>query len=235
MSKSDKAISSMTRAKLEFTQKIQLHFPDISDDILSAWNGVKVDFLTNKLDEIFGKMPEIPKEIPVSKFYLIAEFEITVPMDYEPKKYLAQFAKKYRKDFVGYNDNITNQKEYSNPTYPLIPGKKYRVKIWGINKGMIATYLECLQLLSDNNVLLTGAPGAALVYQQAKDMLPKGKWTFSYDEKDKLWEDANGNHRVPNIYRDSDGDYRFNLNLFESDRNDFDCLLAFGDCEPLAS
>jgi hypothetical protein len=169
------------------------------------------------------------------KFYVIKEFYITVPLDYDPKKHLKNFAKKYKKDFLGYNDNITDQKEYSNPSYDLIPGKRYKVIIWGINKGMIATYLECLQLLSDNNVLLTGAPGISLVFQQAKDKLPIGKWTFSYDKEDKLWKDTHGYHRVPGICRYSDGDYFFYLNYFGNDRADLDCLHGFGDCEPLAS
>ena len=227
---------TMNGATLELTQKVQSHFPrNISDEILKAWNGVEVKVITERLEEIFGKMPEIPEEHPISKFYVIAEFFITVPLDYDPKKHLKNFAKKYRKDFFGYNDNITDQKEYSNPSHEFIPGKRYKVIIWGINKGMIATNVECLQLLSDNNVLLTSAPGLSVVHQQAKEMLPKGKWIFSYDNENKLWKDAHGHHRVPYIYRYSDGDYHFYLRSFEDDRGGSDCLMGFCDCESSAA
>ena len=38
---------------------------------------------------------------------------------------------------------------------------------------------------------------------------------------------ADGNHRVPNVNRNSDGDWKFNLGYFENDWNDDNCLLCF--------
>ena len=38
---------------------------------------------------------------------------------------------------------------------------------------------------------------------------------------------ADGNHRVPNVFRNSDGDWKFNLGYFENDWNDDNCLLCF--------
>lgn len=38
---------------------------------------------------------------------------------------------------------------------------------------------------------------------------------------------ADGNHRVPNVNRNSDGDFKFNLGNFENDWNDDNCLLCF--------
>ena len=42
-----------------------------------------------------------------------------------------------------------------------------------------------------------------------------------------LWQDSNGNHRVPNVNANSDGDFKFDLGYFENDWNDDNCLLAF--------
>ena len=39
--------------------------------------------------------------------------------------------------------------------------------------------------------------------------------------------DSDGNHRVPNVNRNSDGDWNFNLGNFENDWNDDNCLLCF--------
>lgn len=38
---------------------------------------------------------------------------------------------------------------------------------------------------------------------------------------------SDGNHRVPNVNRNSDGDWKFNLGYFENDWNDDNCLLCF--------
>lgn len=38
---------------------------------------------------------------------------------------------------------------------------------------------------------------------------------------------ADGNHRVPNVNRNSDGDWKFNLGYFENDWNNDNCLLCF--------
>jgi hypothetical protein len=40
---------------------------------------------------------------------------------------------------------------------------------------------------------------------------------------------SDGNHRVPNVNRNSDGDYKFNLGNFENDWNSDNCLLCFSD------
>jgi hypothetical protein len=40
---------------------------------------------------------------------------------------------------------------------------------------------------------------------------------------------VDGNHRVPNVNRNSDGDFKFNLGNFENDWNDDNCLLCFCD------
>lgn len=38
---------------------------------------------------------------------------------------------------------------------------------------------------------------------------------------------SDGNHRVPNVNRNSDGDFKFNLGNFENDWDSDNCLLCF--------
>lgn len=40
---------------------------------------------------------------------------------------------------------------------------------------------------------------------------------------------SDGNHRVPNVNANSDGDFNFNLGNFENDWNSDNCLLCFCD------
>lgn len=42
---------------------------------------------------------------------------------------------------------------------------------------------------------------------------------------------ADGNHRVPNVNRNSDGDDKFNLGNFENDWNDDNVLVVFRDID----
>ena len=55
---------------------------------------------------------------------------------------------------------------------------------------------DCLAFLKTQLVILAGAQGLTLAWEQAKWMFPKGKWTASFDEEDAL-PFLVGNHRVP--------------------------------------
>lgn len=174
-----------------------------------------------------AKLQSIITELTKEKFSLVKEFKITVPADYCHEQQLKKFAKDNKKSFYFFNDEITD-KNFSKVGNKLVPGKTYKVKIWDINENVTSD--ECLELLKSNQVILTGAQGSSIVYQEAKDELPVGKWTVSFDEKDNLWKDVRGDRRVPYIHRDSDGDYGFNLGDFECDWGDDNCLFGFCDC-----
>lgn len=74
---SDKALS---RAALELTQKIQMHFPpDINPDVLRAWNGCPKEVIQASLAEVFGRMPAAEQE-PLLKFL----GTVTIPATNEP-------------------------------------------------------------------------------------------------------------------------------------------------------
>ncbi|MBU4285222.1 hypothetical protein KKF60_01480, partial [Patescibacteria group bacterium] len=83
--------------------------------------------------------------------------------------------------------------------------------------------------LKTQNVVLTGAQGVSLVFEQKREDLPKGYWYVSFDEKEALWKDAGGDHRVPGVDRYSDGGWYFRLGFFEDVWYDYRCLLCFCD------
>lgn len=160
------------------------------------------------------------------RFELLNTFSITVPQGYSHATRLDSFGEKHRKESYYYDDAITD-KNYSQATTKLEPGRKLKVKVFQI-KGRV-TSLDCMAHLRSQKAALVGAQGASLVYEQKKDELPVNRWSVSFDEKDALWVDATGYHRVPHVDRHSDGGFEFDLGRFEGNWDGDHCLLCFCD------
>lgn len=158
----------------------------------------------------------------------VKEFEFTLPSDYKHDTQLDIFAKKTKKLKTTYyfNDALTSA-NFAKATNKLEPGKTYKVKIFPILATV--TSEDCMNFLAKQNAILVGGQGVTLLQDNKADEFPVGKWTVSFDEKDALWEDSNGNRRVPFVDRHADGDWRFDLGYFEGDWFDVNCLLCFCD------
>ncbi|MBU4284721.1 hypothetical protein KKF60_01825, partial [Patescibacteria group bacterium] len=135
-----------------------------------------------------------------------------------------------RKKFYGWNDDITDE-NFSKATVQLKPGQKLHVKVFKQTTSGSTTSEERLAFLKTQNVVLTGAQGVSLVFEQKREDLPKGYWYVSFDEKEALWKDAYGYHGVPHVSRYSDGGWRFSLGCFEGVWYNDHCLLCFCDCD----
>lgn len=166
---------------------------------------------------------------PTEKFALLADLGmIIVPDDYDPKNRLTLFGKENRKKFYYYNDDITDA-NFPNPTRVLKPGDKLRVRVFEQTVKGNTTSEERMAFLATQKAVHTGAQGASLVFEQKRDQLPKGKWYCSFDEKDRLWKDADGRRRVPFVGAYSGGDFRFCLGCFRDGWDGAHCLLCFCD------
>lgn len=111
------------------------------------------------------------------------------------------------------------------------PGDKLRVRVFKQVVPGTTTSEERLAVLSVQKAVHTGAQGASLVFEQKRDQLPKGYWYASFDEKDHLWEDAGGCHRVPDVRASSDGGFDFYLGDLEYVWSDDRAFLCFCDVE----
>ena len=161
------------------------------------------------------------------KFVLRSTFSLTVPTNFVHETQIASFLEAHRRQFSFVNEALTD-KNFAKATQRLVPGKTYQVKIFGITSRV--TSEDCLDLYKVHNGILTGAQGLTLAWQEARGTFPVGKWTVSFDEKDALWTDSDGNHRVPGVYRYSDVGFELYLVRFEDDWGDGSCILVFCDC-----
>ena len=156
---------------------------------------------------------------PTEKFALFVDLGIiTVPDDYDHETQLAKFKERHqdgkKKSFCFYNDNITHD-NFPKPTRILKPGDKLRVRAFQQVVGGKITSEERMAFLATQKAVHTGAQGASLVFEQKRDQLPKGKWYASFDEKDRLWADADGDLRVSYVHCHSDGGFGFDLGYLE--------------------
>ena len=184
----------------------------------------------NKMAELMYASIIEKKVEPTEKFTLLADLgTITVPKNYVHGKQLGSLN---RKEFYYFDNDITD-KNFSNPSHILKPSEKLWVRAFKQVVPGSTTSEERMDFLSKMNAIHTGAQGASLVYQQKKDLLPKGYWYCSFDEKDRLWKDAGGNHRVPDVNAYTDGDFKFCLGYFEKPWNDYLVVLVFCDKKEL--
>ena len=174
--------------------------------------------------------PTAPAET-TEKFALLVDLGIiTVPDDYVHKKRLTTFSKQNPKKFYYYDNAITDAK-FPNPTRILKPGDKFCVRAFKQVVGGTTTSKERMAFLATQKAVHTSAQGVSLVFDQKRDQLPKGKRYTSFDEKDRLWTDADDHHRVPDVYCHSDGYFNFYLGNFEDVWDVSHAFLCFCDIE----
>lgn len=159
----------------------------------------------------------------------IKEFEFTVPANYKHDSQLDTFAKKTKKlSTTHYFNNALTSSNFAKATNKLEPGKTYKVKIFPILSQVSSE--DCMTFLEKQNAILVGGQGITLLQDHKAGKFPVGKYTVSFDQKDALWIDSDGYHRVPSVHRSSDSARKFSLGYFENDWSDDDyCLLCFCD------
>ena len=162
----------------------------------------------------------------MDKFALLADLGVvTVPEDCR----LSTFSRENRRLFVYYEEAI-NDVNFSNPTRILKSGDKLGVQAFRQAVPSQTTSEERLEFCrrQEGNVLV-GAQGAPLVFDQKRDLLPRGLWYSSLDQRERLWKDARGCYGVPNLVALRGGDWDFDLRCFEQPRDDSYAFFAFRD------
>jgi hypothetical protein len=189
---------------------------DEADEVLKVGNLLQIDVKAS-----LNKHSIIDK-----RFELFADLGIiTVPENYVHGEQLDSMN---RDEFYSFNEAITD-KNFSNPSRILKPGDKLWVRAFKQVVPGNTTSEDRMDFLSKMNAIHTGAQGASLVCQQKRNLLPKGYWYCSFDEKDHLWKDSDGSHRVPFVAAHSDGAFKFGLGYFEYAWDGRNMILVFCD------
>lgn len=185
------------------------------------------DFLAGRMEVVKRKFHQFGDDL------LNGKGTFTVPTNYNHDTQVDDFGAKTRKlkSTYYYNDELTSA-NFSKATNKLVPGKTYAIKMFPILDRVESE--DCLnRLKAEPGNVLVGAQGVTALQADQPDIFPTGKWTVSFDEKDALWEDADGYHRVPGVDRDSDGDWKFLLGYFGNSWRSGSVLVCFCDLESL--
>lgn len=164
-----------------------------------------------------------------SRFALIRTFDVTVPDDYMHATRLATFRKEHGENFNFFHSSITDVN--FRKAARLVPGRTFRVQIFGQNGSGMTSSDERLSFLRSRKAVFVGAHGVSLVLSEKREELPRGFSYASFDERDALWEDAEGFHRLPLVNVSISGDIDFDLGIFEKPWSSQVCLLCFTEKE----
>lgn len=191
-------------------------------------DGLAQKIIESKGNKLAKQMVKIISLEPIvdKRFKFVKEFKITVPNDYNHVTQLATFAERCKRRLNYYANDATDI-NFAKTTDKLVPGKTYRVKIFAVSQSIQSQ--DALSLIASQKGIFTGIQGASLVYQLEKEELPTSKWYISFDKKDALWVDSNGDCRISDTYLYLDGDINFNLSCFEKNINVGNYILCF--CE----
>lgn len=213
------------KAALLVTARIPLDHLDSKDGIQAVL--AQGDVLTNAIVDVTIATMRTLINPPDPRYeHLIDLGEIVVPANYQHATYLAKFRKGNKEKFYYFNDAAIDR-NYANASTKLMPGRRLQVDAYCIKTRV--TSVDNLAFLASQGSVLTGAQGAALVFEQKRSLLPKERWYVSFDEREALWKDAGGRHRVPYVNASSDGDFSFDLGYFGGDWGAEYVLLVFRD------
>ena len=127
-----------------------------------------------------------------------------------------------KKDFYYVNENLTT----ANFPAP----EKIQTENWKIIKiDRTMTSEEVLAKIKSEGCRPANVYELATWFNSNKEKIEKGTWLVALGQTAKI----GGYRGVPNVNRNSDGDFKFNLGHFEGDWGDDDCLLCFCDSSTL--
>lgn len=165
------------------------------------------------------------------KFALLVDLGfIIVPDDHVSETYLTRFKKHHqdgkKKTFLAYNNAITDA-NFGHPTYILSSGDTLRVSVFHQIVSSSTTCEERMDYLRSQKMdTYTGAQGLAMVFDQKRDLLPKGNWLTSLDEKNHL-PSLDGYHRVPQVVAHSGVAFYLGVGYLEEVLNEAQNFLGF--------
>lgn len=122
---------------------------------------------------------------------------VVVPQDYDPRTCLARHHSLFKARSYVYSKHFSDE-NFRHPSNIIQPG--WKLHTWSIPlRGNKMTSEECLEYLSEQNSLLLGAQGLALVMEQKLDYLTPEVAHIAFDREEYLGKSGCGDRGVPSI------------------------------------
>jgi len=159
-----------------------------------------------------------------SYFNCLQISEIKIPLYFKHKSYLYSLPQNlyFRKN------SSLNDKKFNFASHQLIPGNRYNIKIFTINKEVSSD--NCIEFLLKQNAKYVGAQGISLCRQLCSEIFPINKWVMSFDIKRTLYKNVDGEYCIPCIKRTESNEWLFDISLYDIPHDpDENCLLCVCD------
>ncbi len=93
-------------------------------------------------------------------------------------------------------------------------GEHYSIKIFEVKKEVSSQV--CIEFMRNHNCILLDLTALIILRELNRELFQIEHWTLLFSDKDTLYRDVAGNHRVPGIYRRSENEFALSLiNSFE--------------------
>lgn len=145
------------------------------------------------------------------RFQLVSRFKIKVPPLYDHRYCLEFFHANHQHNFPVWNDNITDP-NFNRVTNVLVPGEAFGVKLFAPLAPEKPE--DCLLFLQGQGAVFFGAQGLALLYNEAKDKIPRDQWLASLDREEGLYLGNDKRRRFPDLFCHATGWSGFGLRYF---------------------
>ncbi len=149
-----------------------------------------------------GPTPKVASTDVSRKFKLVADLGImTVSVDYEHATRLTAFRSKWRAEFQGFHDSMTDEK-FAEVTTQLVPGQRLQIRAYSPVNGGQVNSRDALAFALQQKSLLLGAQGLSLVcseflLQKGGGGVLAGWWYVGMDAEDHLYKDSMEVARMP--------------------------------------
>lgn len=152
-------------------------------------------------------------------FFGMREFDVIVPINYNHKNYLnEEWIVKMKTYWNGYMDKFS-----TDSATELLPGKKYKARIYPILKTMSTDVVSAF--LERRRAISVGYQGLMMSLEQHADKFPTYKKIFSFDQFTK---NTNDDHWIPYVSVRGVGDHQVDLWPVSSSISNIDrCILIF--------
>lgn len=131
------------------------------------------------------------------------QFYIDVPRSYNHDSQLNLLIADKKSGKLTYLDRRVMDMDFSKATNKLMPSKRYLVKLFHVTRR--ESSIGCLEFIASQKLILVGAQGLSLVFQQKRNRLPKESNIISYDLEDALLKDNDGKSFVPRLVHSFSG------------------------------